>query len=152
MLFYKRNVKLSTFYFKSLITVSCDLFWPITWQEILWQILTNRNCWKWLMLFSWGNHNLISLIVYSGYYKAAAMTTDKLLQEHQEINVSKPVVCLLYPLMAGIPFGYWPLIGIILVGNFGNQGGLFTLTVPLSTQLSFPVNCILGVTLRWIRE
>ena len=74
------------------------------------------------MLSSWNDHNLISLVFCSGYYKAAALTTDKLLQEHQEVNVSS--VCLHHPLMAGIPNGYQPLIGTPLVRNCWRRGGL----------------------------
>jgi len=58
---------------------------------------------------------LTSLIFCSGYYKAAALTTDKLLQEHQEVNVSKVVF---YTLMTGAPNGDQPLIGMALVGNW----------------------------------
>ena len=128
------------------------------------------------MLSSWGDHNLISLFFCEGYYKAAALTTDKLLQEHQEVNVSK--LCLFYPLMTGVPNGYKVLISTALVGDCGRHVGLmvnvlysgasspgsscgqghnvlcswarnFTLTVPLSTQVCkwVPPNLMLEVTL-----
>lgn len=74
------------------------------------------------MLSSWGDHNLISLMFCEGYYKAAALTTDKLLQEHQEVNVSK--LCLFYPLMTGVPIGYKVLISAALVGDCGRHVGL----------------------------
>ena len=67
---------------------------------------------------------MISLIFCEGYYKAAALTTDKLLQEHQEVHVSKLVFCLFYSLMPGVPNGYQPLISTALVGNCGRHGGI----------------------------
>ena len=98
---------------------------------VMTSVLTNDMTanYKAIMLSSGNGHNLISLIFCEGYYKAAALTTDKLLQEHQEVHVSKLVSCLFYSLIPGVPNGYQPLISTDLVGNCGRCIGLMVSVV-----------------------
>ena len=104
------------------------------------------------MLIIW----FLSLIFCEGYYKAAALTTDKLLQEHQEVNVSK--LCLFYPLMTGVPNGYQvPISTVILGGKLwearmldsrlrgpGSSLGQWHCAVFLGETLSMALRCVLG--------
>lgn len=94
------------------------------WQQIVRQIVTYNNCSAQLQCYP---HGMIIIWFHwffcEGYYKAAALTTDKLLQEHQEVNVSK--LCLFYLLMTGVPInGYKVLISTALVGDCGRHVGL----------------------------
>ena len=123
-------------------------FWLMIWQQILMQIVTYHSAA--IMLSSWDAHNwFLSLIFCEGYYKAAALTTDKLLQEHQEVNVSK--LCLFYPLMTGVPNGYQVLISTVILG-----GKLWETCLPLGSYAwlriersrfkpwSMALHCVLG--------